>query len=366
MRTTVLSRRWLPLAAMLALAACEETTTDPAAEELTPSEELELTVLEDDETQEETFDIATVTEEVAIEMGDAGASEAHGLIGQARAALATARDARALGERRAALEAAREARVLIARALLASGGEDALNALIERIEELAITLDSDDDDVFDDPELLQATLEDVASEARERLAEGDTVGAAERAVFGEQVARYHRGRRHHRGEILEERARLAVALAEQAVQLAERLVEGDEVLGQGVPARDDRPETHDHRNRWLAHANRMLNIAQRALDNGHWARAVHFAWHARWAALKAVVLPGGVTEEEQQAMGELADTLLAQATEAVGDDAPELHQRLLARAGRLIERGHEALEQGHVRGVAALWRGAVICAWLIA
>jgi HEPN domain-containing protein len=121
----------------------------------------------------------------------------------------------------------------------------------------------------------------------------------------------------------------------------------------------------EHMNRWLVHAHRMLAKAQQALENGHYARAVHFSWHAQWSALRAVILPGGVTEEEISAMVELAHELHDQAEVAIGDDPTELQQALFERAGRLIARGEELIANGHKRGVAPVWRGAVISRWLI-
>ena len=44
----------------------------------------------------------------------------------------------------------------------------------------------------------------------------------------------------------------------------------------------------------------------------------------------------------------------------------ELELRLFRRAGELIEIGIAKLEEGNKRGVAALWRAAVISSWLIA
>jgi hypothetical protein len=61
----------------------------------------------------------------------------------------------------------------------------------------------------------------------------------------------------------------------------------------------------------------------------------------------------------------LAEDLYGQAVEALGDDPTDLDARLLARAADLIELGIQQLERGHKRGVAALWRAAVISAWLI-
>jgi HEPN domain-containing protein len=264
------------------------------------------------------------------------------------------------GDHRRALEEARDARRLLARAIVATSGADGVIALIERIEELAL-ITAEDDDVFDNPEVLRARLEALAAEARELLANGDLVGAAERALLGEQLARHHRGRRHHPGDVLPDRARLAVDLARTAVGLAERLVAADSIPVRELGVTDVR----DHQNRWLAHATRMLAKAEQALANGHFARAVHFAEHAHWSSLKAVILPGGITEEELRAMVALAHRLYDEAEIALSDTPTELEQRLLARAGRLIELGEQMLADGHKRGVAPVWRGAVISRWLM-
>ena len=109
----------------------------------------------------------------------------------------------------------------------------------------------------------------------------------------------------------------------------------------------------------------MLAVAQRALENGHYARAVHYAWHAHWSALRAVILPGDITEDEIAAMVELAKHLYAEAEVAIGDDPTELEARLFARAGRLIEIGEKMIADGLKRGVAPIWRAAVISRWLM-
>ena len=132
-----------------------------------------------------------------------------------------------------------------------------------------------------------------------------------------------------------------------------------------MPTDASETDAVDHQDRWLANAHEMLEKAEQALANGNFARAVHFAQHAQWSALKAVILPGGITQEELRTMLQLAEALLMDAEVALGDEASGLELRLLNRAGSLIEIGIERLEAGHKRGVAALWRSAVISTWLI-
>lgn len=347
---------------MLGLAACAESGMDPLADGLDPSEAAELLVLEDAGALDAAVEFTNVTADVAHALGRPGAGSSHGLEMQARAKFERARDFLQEGDRRRALLEAREARRIAARAIVAAGGEEAVIALIEQLEELLFSIDVEDDQVFDDREALRARIEALLAEARALLESGNLVAAAERALLGEQLVRYHRGGLGHRGEVSAETARLMVSLARTAVSLADSLV-----ADPGVPTRPlGVSDVRAHRNRWLVHARRMLERAETALGAGHYARAVHFAHHAHGSALKAVILPGGITQDELDAMVRLARTLLARAEAAVGDDPTELEARLLAVARRSIERGQAMLEAGYKRGVGPIWRGAVISRWLIA
>jgi HEPN domain-containing protein len=343
------------LLGLVVMAACEETGLETLDQQLTLEESAEVALLEDEGTREAALELSETVNEVDADFG-APLMQPRRLTAQARARLAAADAALHSGDRRRALEEAREARRLLALAIVESGGAEAVEALIERVEDLAANIDDEDDDVFGDPAAVRARLEELAAEAREHLENGDLVRAAERALLAEQIARHHR-----RVNVSPERARLAVSLAATAVQLAERLVDAPDTPVRSLGASNVR----EHMNRWLVHANRMLAKAQQALEAGHYARAVHFAWHAHWSALRAVILPGGVTEEEISAMVALAHELHAQAEVAIGDDPTELEQQLFERAGRLIAHGEELIADGHKRGVAPVWRGAVISQWLI-
>ena len=184
--------------------------------------------------------------------------------------------------------------------------------------------------------------------------------AGERAVFGDQRTHDRRGsdrrRGDHRGndrgsDIGPKRAQLALELGATAVALAERLLEND--------------VADDEQSRFLATAHELLQKAREAFAEGHYGRAVHFAELSSWAALKAVVVPGGVTEEEARAMVELATSLHEKARSAIGDAPTELQLAMFRRAGRLIELGEKMVAEGKQRGVGPLWKGAVISSWLI-
>ncbi len=352
------SRRSTALGAALlgvvVLAACQDAPTDPLASEfddlLTPAEEVELAILSDGEAVEAAVAVLETPETAAMRRGMGGMTEARSLAAAARARFDEARAALARGEKREALALARQARGMIVTGLERSGGAAAVASLVEHVEDLAMQA-AMGEDTYDDPAAAARELADIAAHARASFDGGDVMGGGMQALMGEQRARQRRGDTDRgRDRVRPWRAELAVALGATAVELAERLL-------------DNRTDVAQER--LLATAHEFLQKAREAFDAGHYARAVHFADWASWSALKAVVLPGGITEEEQRAMLELAKELHEDAVVAVGDAPTELQRHLLEMAGRLIEAGEEALNQGHVRGVAALWRSAVISSWLI-
>lgn len=354
------------LAALAAVAACDSDSTEPEFEQLTVQEQMELSVLEDQDSYDAAVVLTTVSAEVAMEEGGRGGAEAQSLRNQAATAFAEARAAHMAGDHRRAIDASRVARRLVAAAMFATGGVPAVEDLIERLEDILLTMDPES---VDDADALTAELEVILEEARALLEAGDSIGAAARAILGEQRIQ-HRRRHLKDHRIGAERARFEVALAQTSVALATRLLQDDVVPDAAVTdaSRSDEAETdavHDRRNRWLAHARKWLKKAERAYQAEHYHLAVHFAWHAQWSALKAVVLPGGITEEEIRALHQLSLELHEQATEALGDDPTDFQLRVLNRAGDLIEIGVRKLQDGKKRGIAALWRSATMSAWLL-
>lgn len=363
---TATTRHFFGLLAVFALAGCDESPTDDAFHDATAEQEMELAVLADEGAIEVATVLSTLATDVAATYGRGGTLQARALDAEARAAFDEARAAMLTGDHARALDAARLARRLVARALLATGGLPVVEDLIERLEDLALTIDAE---LVDDPEALRAQLEAIVAEARALLASGDSVAAAARAILGEQWALLRRGRHDRAFDIGADRARLEVAFASEAVALAERLIANatvptDAALSDATES-DAATDVTERQNRWLAHAQRLLALAELALENGHFGRAVHFAQHAQWSALKAVILPGGITEEELRASVGVAHELYEQAGEAIGDDAGALQLRVYERAGDLLGLGIRRLEAGYVRGVAALWRSSTLSAWLI-
>ena len=216
MMRTLTNRRFLALFGLFAVAACDDSSTDMAFDELTYQEQLELAVLADQGSFDIAADLTQVTNDLAMARSMGGATEARALNADARAAFAEARAAMLSGDHRRALEASAIARRLMARALIMTGGVPAVEDLIERLEDILLTIDPE---VFDDPAALRAELEAIIAEAHALLASGDSVAAAARAILGEQRARLRRGRRDRRGDIDPDRARLAVALGGSAVSL---------------------------------------------------------------------------------------------------------------------------------------------------
>ena len=342
------------LLALFAVAACDDVTTDPAFEELTAAEQLELAILADQGSYDVATEVAMVSNDVAAEDGHAMVSDARALNAQAQAAFAQARSAWLANDHREALRLSRLARRLVARALIATGGVPAVEDLIERLEDFLATIDAE---IVDDPAALTAELEAAIAEARALLEAGDSVEAAARALLGDQRLRHRRGHRDRPFHVGQDRARLEVAFAATSIDLATRLIQSDAAVSDVA--------VHDRQNRWLRHAHKMLAFAERALGNGNYGRAVHFAHHAQWSALKAVILPGGITDEELKMMVDVAEELLEQARAAVGDDDAEIRKRVLNRAADLFEIGVRRLEAGYKRGVAPLWRSATMSTWLI-
>jgi len=349
---TLPRNRALAFAVVAALAACADDPVSPFDDSTLDVEDaVALDVLEDPLAIESALSFAEMNTVGAARhgMGAPQRQAANQFTQEARIRFENARQALQEGNRVRAAEEAREARRLLVRAMEMANGPRGIMTLVEQSEELAAEV-ALDPDAFEDSEALMGELHTFNQRARIRLQQRDSLGAAALGVLA-QMRFQHRCRDEGDAGLRHERAVLAVDLAEAAVGLATRLLEAEE------------PEPDQLR--FLEAANEYLAAAIEALEAGEDGRAIYLAHHAQWAALKAVVLPGGVTAEEAQALLELAQTLYAEAVTAVGDDPTELQAYLLDRARRLIEAGEAKLAEGYHRGIGALWQAAVICTWLI-
>jgi hypothetical protein len=126
----------------------------------------------------------------------------------------------------------------------------------------------------------------------------------------------------------------------------------------------DEQGADEEQKRLLRAAQLQQRKAVAALAQGDTERAVAYAIDACWTALKAIVLPGGVTEEEVRFIHDLAHDLLEEAILTVGDSR-SIDQTLLDWAVQFYVVGAQQLEEGQVRGVASLWKAAIISAHII-
>jgi len=365
----------LVVVSLLPLAACDDgNPTDLADEQLALADfsfedQLALELLANPATVETALDLADTQAGAAYRRGfgngggslGSGQGGGNGIGGggmggandqrrnQAESAFRQAQDALAQGDLLRARDRARDGRKLVAESIELSGGASAIEGMVERVEALPATI-SADPDAFVNASKLGLQIGQIATQAREACQDGDQTRAGALGVLAEQAFR-HQYRNNEQNQ--SRRAALAVALADEAVGMAKR------ILDEQDPAAD--AEQLD----LLATAEEFLAMAQQALEAGELARAAHLAHQAQWWALKAVVIPGGITDEDARFVLELAESLYAQAREAIGEEPTELEAALLARAARLIERGKSVLESGSCRGIGALWKAAVLSSYLM-
>lgn len=164
------------------------------------------------------------------------------------------------------------------------------------------------------------------------------------------TAQRDRERDHTRDRPAVDRVGLAVQFGASAIDLAETIL-ADE-------GADDRQRA------LLQEAMEAQRAAEAALDNGDTALAVRMAQKACWGALKAWVAPGGVTRDEADKVHRLATELLTEAAAQVGDD-DGVRGLILSWAITFYTHGDQALEAGQIRGVAWLWKAAVLSWFLI-
>lgn len=334
----------LPLLGGILLAACQDgEITAPFAEdtEFAAEDVIALDLLASSTSLDAALAVADGPVAAATRRRGFGHAGAQDDVARARVRYQEAVRLREHRDSAGAAAEAREARRLVVRAGQVAAGALFAAGMVERLEELAQRV-AQNPGGYDDPVGLQQELNDLAAQARQRLQVRDSTGAGERGVLGEQR---HRQRQRDGG--LGAGADVHVALGAEAVALATRLL--------------DEQGADEEQLRYLDTATEYQRAAEAALAAGDLERAIHFADLAQWTALKAVVLPGGVTDEEVRMVADLAEALYA---EAVASGPTDVEALLLARARALIDHGLALLEAGSTRGVGALWRAAVISSWI--
>ncbi|MDH3297072.1 MAG: putative nuclear RNA export factor SDE5 [Gemmatimonadota bacterium] len=235
------------------LVACGEDPvgpgSDPAPADIAITEDLELQVAVDDVVAE------VIIEDAALFAGDSPSS---GPWAEARELFRQARQAWRNGDTELAAELAMQGRLVISQAILDKHGEEGLDALFKRVEDLLARLDgaSDQYERLADLAERMAELLDEATVLRD---DGDLVGAGERLILALGMA----DRMRHRHQ---DARRHAHAHAEAAVSAAtiiyQRVVE------------EVGPEPGFRVAHALAHARELLRRANVALDNHAYRRAI--------------------------------------------------------------------------------------------
>lgn len=347
--TTFRSLLTLGFLGTLPLIGCEDAgPTQPAVEEMSLEDQITLDLLADPATIQAALDLAETHSGAAYRKGWDGAP-GHGQHSQVELAFRQAQDALAQGDLLRARDRARDGRRLVAESIQLAGGQSAIEGMVERLESLPTSI-SADPEAFVNSAKLGLQVGKLATMARAAARKGDHTRAGALGVLSEQAFR-HQYRNNEQDP--SRRVALAVALGTEAVDLAKRML-GEQVGGADTEQLD-----------LLATAEEFLSQAVSALEAGENQRAGHLAKQAQWWALKAVVLPGGITDEEARFMLGVAETLLADARDAIGSEPTSLETALLTRAARMLERGKASLENGVCRGIGALWQSATISSYLL-
>lgn len=334
---------------LIPLAGCRDgQPLEPESAELAWEDEIALELLSDPTSTGAALELLEVQAKAGNGKGwGRGSADTHR--SQAELAFREAQDAMAQGDLIRARDRARDGRRLVAESIQMSGGNGAIESMVERLEAIPLQIAADPTD-YQNSGKLGLQIGQIAERARKANQQQDRTRAGQLGVLGEQVMRQQHERRHGGGV---ERTRLGIAMATEAIEMA------DEIISAPTGGADtEQQELLDVAKEYLAQA--IL-----AFEAGEEARAIHLARLAQWGALKAVVLPGGITDEEARFVLTLAETKLAKAGDAIQPDPTEIETMLFGRATRLFERGKASVEAGNYRGIGPLWCSAVTSSYLI-
>lgn len=235
------------------LVACGEDPagpgSDPEPADIAITENLELQVAVDDVVAD------VIVEDAALFAGD---SPSTGPWAEARELFRQARQAWRNGDTELAAELAMEGRLIISQAIYDRHGEEGINALFERVEDLLARLDGAADE-YERLADLAARMTELLEEATVLRDSGDWVGAGERLLLALGMA----DRMRHRHQDARDHAKAhAEAAVGAATIIYERVVQE---IGN-----DAGPRVRHA----LAHARELLRRANAALENGRYRRAI--------------------------------------------------------------------------------------------
>ncbi len=326
------------LPALLVLGACE-SNTEPELGGLDDNLSIEAMTEVQSSVDDELN--GALIEDLRYALESEGVSSV-ALVADAETAFAAAASAYASGDATTAHAKADEARMALGQAWMDGLGDVGLEELFERAYHLRESLALGNDCVRNVDRVLRVIdrLIDQAEKAAE--AGNKRRAAAYLILVGQVVDRacvdVDVDRDNFAGL-----ARFAIARANNAVSLAARLLP------------DDATNTQL---RLLNRAEHLTEWAERAQSNHRFRRAFALARRAEITALRAVIDVDGVQDEEVRLILEVAETLLEEASGI--EDPTEIQQRLINMATGLFQAGVERLEAGHIRGILAVWRSAVV------
>lgn len=338
--------RMLMLAALIAggAVACDDNPTG-LGDKVEPSNELdvnadmELQVVGD-------ADLVEVTiEDISLSMSMSADGPP---FVQGRECFQEARRLLLNGDEDAARDRARECRLLLVQAMLERHGEAAIDELFGRVENLVERIGEASDEFarLDD---LETRLQGLLDEAYALRDAGDLAGAGERLVLALQIADRMRYRHPDFDADPAVVARFAVVRGGEAIRLAGELI----------------TDTTRRQEILLFRAGELQRRALFSFEHGWYRRTVAQAQRAEELALFAVLNGERPTVEDAQRLLSLAEEMIVVAEDAIGENPSDVQLRLLNHAIRLKDRGAEAINTWHWRGVGLLWRSAVTSAVLI-
>jgi hypothetical protein len=231
--------------------ACADNPADPGegSADIAITEDLDLQASVDDVVTE------VMVEDAAVSFSE---SPSAGPWAQARELFRQAREAWRNGDTELAAELAMEGRLIISQAIIDRGGEEARDALFERVGSLVERLAGASDE-YERLADLAERLEELLGEATVLRDDGDLVGAGERLILALGIA----DRMRHRHPDARDHAE---AHAEAAVEAATFIYEA--VVAEVGDAPGPRV-AHA-----LGHSRELLRRANAALDNGAYRRAI--------------------------------------------------------------------------------------------